>query len=131
MPRGERDITETGRQLPRAGEHRPCAARDAAGAGFVSRLSIMPDGPCCSASKGSLAVIWVISRGPERLVRRSTLPIWPATVCRWRSLDRVLVFVMARLGELDAVIGDAHAAEPDDGDPERARLLNHLGVTLY
>ena len=40
-------------------------------------------------------------------------------------------FVMARLGDLDAAIEAFHAAEPDVSGLERARLLNHLGVTLY
>ncbi len=42
-----------------------------------------------------------------------------------------LAFVMARLGELDAAIEMYHAAESDVNGLERARLLNHLGVTLY
>jgi tetratricopeptide (TPR) repeat protein len=42
-----------------------------------------------------------------------------------------LAFVKARLGELDAAIDIYHIAEQDVTGLERARLLNHLGVTLY
>ena len=38
---------------------------------------------------------------------------------------------MARLGELDGAIETFRHAEPDVTGLERARLLNHLGVTLY